>query len=232
MTNEFIRNYDDNDDTGYLLEVDIDYPKNLHESHRDLPFLAIKKTKLLTTLEDKENYVAHISALKQALNHDLVFRKVHRVISFKQEAWLKPYIDKNTELRKNAKNDFEKYFFKLMNNSVFGKTMENVRNRTDVKLVVTEERRKKLVSEPNYHTCKQFPESLMAIEMRKTELLMDKPIAVRQAILDISKTLMYEFYDDYLKPMYQDRVNLCYMDTDSFILQIQTDDFLKILIQM
>ena len=119
-----------------------------------------------------------------------------------------------------------------MNNSVFGKTMENVRNRTDVKLVVTEERRKKLVSEPNYHTCKQFSESLMAIEMRKTELLMDKPIAVRQAILDISKTLMYEFYDDYLKPMYQDRVNLCYMDTDSFILQIQTDDFLKILIQM
>ena len=93
-------------------------------------------------------------------------------------------------------------------------------------------KKKKLVSEPNYHTCKQFPESLMAIEMRKTELLMDKPIAVRQAILDISKTLMYEFYDDYLKPMYQDRVNLCYMDTDSFILQIQTDDFLTILMQM
>ena len=193
FASEFIRNYDENDGTGYLLEVDIDYPKNLRESHRDLPFLAIKKIKLLTALEDKENYVVHISALKQALNHDLVFKRVHRVISFKQEAWLKPYIDKNTELRKNAKNDFEKDFFKLMNNSVFGKTMENVRSRRDVKLVVAEERRKQLVSEPNYHSCKQFSESLMAIKMRKTEVLTDKPIAVGQAILDISKTLMYEF---------------------------------------
>ena len=112
-----------------------------------------------------------------------------------------------------------------MNNAVFGKTMENVRNRRDVKLVVTEERRKKLVSEPNYDSCKQFSENLMATEMRKTEVLMDKPIAVGQAILDISKTLMYEFWYDYLKPKYQDNIKLCYMDTDSFILQIQTDDF-------
>ena len=133
----------------------------------------------------------------------------------------------NTELRKVAKNDFEKDFFKLMNNSVFGKTMENVRNRRDLKSVVTEERRKKLVSEPNYDSCKQFSESLMAIEMRKTEVLMDKPIAVGQAILDISKTLMNEFHYDYLKPKYQDRAKLCYIDTDSFILHIQTNDFFK-----
>ena len=114
-----------------------------------------------------------------------------------------------------------------MNNAVFGKTMENVRNRRDVKLVVTEERRKKLVSEPNYSSCKQFSENLMAIEMRKTEVLMDKPIAVGQAILDISKTLMHEFWYDYLKPMYQDNVKLCYMDTASFILQVQTESFYK-----
>ena len=114
-----------------------------------------------------------------------------------------------------------------MNNAVFGKTMENVRNRRDVKLVVTEERRKKLISEPNYSSCKQFSENLMAIEMRKTEVLMDKPIAVGQAILDISKTLMHEFWYDYLKRKYQDNIKLCYMDTDSFILQIQTDDFFK-----
>ena len=107
-----------------------------------------------------------------------------------------------------------------MINSVFGKTMENVRNRRDVKLVVTEERRKKSVSETNYDSCKQFSEKSMAIEMRKTELLMDKPITVRQAILDISKTLMFEFFYDYLKPKYQDKMRLCYMDTDSFILQI------------
>ena len=114
-----------------------------------------------------------------------------------------------------------------MKNAVFGKTMENVRNRRVVKLVVKEERRKKLVSEPNYDSCKQFSDSLMAIEMRKTEVFMDKPIAVEQAILDISKTLMYEFWYDYLKPKYQDNIKLCYMDTDSFILQIQADDFFK-----
>ena len=114
-----------------------------------------------------------------------------------------------------------------MKNAVFGKTMENVRNRRVVKLVVKEERRKKLVSQPNYDSCKQFSDSLMAIEMRKTEVFMDKPIAVEQAILDISKTLMYEFWYDYLKPKYQDNIKLCYMDTDSFILQIQADDFFK-----
>ena len=114
-----------------------------------------------------------------------------------------------------------------MNHVVFGKTMENVRNRRVVKLVVTEERRKKLVSEPIYDSCEQFSDSLMAIEMRKTEVLMDKLIAVGQAMLDISKTLMYKFWYDYLKPKYQDKVKLCYMDTDSFILQILTDDFFK-----
>ena len=114
-----------------------------------------------------------------------------------------------------------------MNNAVFRKTMKNVRNRKVVKLVVKEERRKKLFSEPNYDSCKQFSDSLMTIEMRKTEVSMDKPIAVGQAILDISKTLMYEFWYDYLKPKYQDNIKLCYMDTDSFILQIQADDFFK-----
>ena len=112
-----------------------------------------------------------------------------------------------------------------MNNSVFGKMMENVRGHRDVKLIVNERRRKKLTSEPNYDSCKRFPNDLMAIEMRKTEVLMDKPIAVGQAILDISKTLMYEFWYDYLKPKYQDKVKLCYMDTDGFFIYVETDDF-------
>ena len=154
FTSEFIKNYNEDSDTGYLLEVDIEYPKKWHEKHRDLPFLPIKKDKLPTTLEDKERYVVHIQTLKQALLHGLKLKKVHRVISFRQKEWLKPYIDKNTELRKNAKNEFEKDFFKLMNNAVFGKTMENIRNRRDVKLVTTGERRKKLVSQPNYDSCK------------------------------------------------------------------------------
>ena len=150
---------------------------------------------------------------------------MHKVIKFRQEAWLKTYIGKNTQLRTNAKNEFEKDFFKLMNNSVFRKTMENVRGHRDVKLIATEQRRKKLTSEPNYDSCKQFTNDLMAIEMRKTEVLMDKPIAVGQAILDISKTLMYEFWYDYLKSKYQDQLKLCYMDTDGFFIYIETDDF-------
>ena len=178
-------------------------------------------------IEDKENYVIHISALKQAIDHELILKKVHRVIEFRQEAWLKPYIDMNTKLRTEAKNDFEKDFFKLMTNSVFGKTMENVRNHRDIKLVTTNERRNKLVSEPNYHTTKYFSENLLAIEIRKTKILMNKPGYLGQAILDISKTLMYEFWYDYIKPKYNEKAKLCYMDTDSFIIHIFTEEFYK-----
>ena len=115
------------------------------------------------------------------------------VIQFNQEAWVKLYIDMNTKLRKEAKSEFEKDFFKLMNNSVFGKTMENVGKHTDIKLVATEEKRIKLVSEPNYHTTKHFSKNLLAIEMKKTKVKMNKPVYLGMSILDISKTLMYEF---------------------------------------
>ena len=144
---------------------------------------------------------------------------------------MKLYIDVNTDLRKQAKTDFEKDSFKLMNNSVFGKTMENVRNHRDIKLIVTNGRRKKLVSEPNFHTSKQFSEELMAIEMRKTKVTMNKPVYLGQAILDISKTLMYEFWYDYLKPKYDDKVKICYMDTDSLIIHVKTEDFYKDVVQ-
>ena len=224
-TSEFIKNYNENSNLRYLFELDIEYPQHLHEIHSHLPFLSEKKEKLLATLNDKENCVVHICALKPALTRRLTLKKIHRVIKFRQEGWLKPYIDKNTKLRKEAKNEFEKNFFKLMNNAVFGKMMENVRNHREVKLIVSEVRRKKLASEPNYHSCKVFSEDLMAIEMRKTSVFMDKPIPAGQAILDISKTLMYKLWYDYLKPQYQDKVKLCYMDTDSFIFQIETEDF-------
>ena len=131
----------------------------------------------------------------------------------------------NTELRKNAKNDFEKNFFKLMNNAVFGKMIENVTKRRAIKLVVAEQRRKKLVSEPNYKSCVAFSEHLLATEMRKTQIYMDKPIMVGQATLDKSKELMYHFYYDYLIPKYKQNVKLMYMDTDSFVLEIEADDF-------
>ena len=174
-TEEKIKGYDDNSNTGAILKVDIEYPKELHNLHKDLPFLwerrrLDKTSKLITTLDDKNEYVVHISALKQALNHGLILKKVHKIVEFKQRAWMKPYTDKNTKLRSESKNDFEKDYFKLMNNSAYGKTMENVRKHRDIKLVATISERKKLVSEPNYQTCKQFSEDLMAIEMKKTKI--------------------------------------------------------------
>ena len=173
----FIKNYDENSDKGYFLEVDVEYPKNLFNKvalnlHSDLPFLSernkiLKCGKLVSNIYDKENFVVHIRALKQELNHGLILKKVHRIIQLNQEAWLKPYIDMNTKLRTEAKNDFEKDFFKLVNNAVFGKAMENIRKHRDIKLVTTDKRRNKLASEPNYHTTIYSSENLMAIEMKK-----------------------------------------------------------------
>ena len=178
---DFMKKYDENNNTGYFLEVDIDYPKELFNFHKDLPFLPERKKvekveKVICSIEDKEKYVIHIRALKQALNHGLKLKEVYRIIQFKQKVWLKPYIDVNTELRKKAQNEFEKDFFKLMNNSVFGKTVENVRNHRDAKLVTSDKRRKRLVSEPNYHSHKSFSEHLMAIEMKKIRVKMVKPL--------------------------------------------------------
>ena len=144
---EFIRNYNEGSDKGYILEVDVKYPRKLHDLHSDLPFspkrMKIDKCKkLVCNLRNKKKYVVHIRSLKQALNHGLKLKKVHRIIEFNQEAWLKTYIDMNTELRKIAKNDFKKDFFKLMNNAVFGKTMENVRKHKNIKLVTTDKKKK------------------------------------------------------------------------------------------
>ena len=186
-----------------------------------------KCKKLVCYLRNKKKYVLHIRSLKQALNHGLKLKKVHRIIEFNQEAWLKPYIDMNTELRKIAKNDFEKDFFKLMNNAVFGKTMENVRKHRNIKLVTTDKKRNKLVSEPNYHAINLISENLSIIEMRRTKVKMNKPIYLGLSILEISKLLMYEFWYDYMKPKYDDNVKLCFMDTDSFIMNIKTEDFYK-----
>ena len=144
---DFIKNYDENGNTGYFLEVDIDYPKELFDLHKDLPFLPeIKKVnklkKLICGIEGKKKYVIHIRTLKQSLNNDLRLKKVRRIIQFKQKSWLKEYIDMNTELRKNAKNEFEKTLFKLLNNSVFGRTMKNLRNHRDIKLVKEQKKKK------------------------------------------------------------------------------------------
>ena len=210
--------------------MDVKYPKKFHELHSDLPFFSErmevnKCKKLVCNLFNKKKYVVHINELKQALNHGLKLKKIHRIIKFNQKEWLKPYIDMNTKLRKALKNDFEKDLFKLMYNSVFGKTMENIRKHRDIKLVTTDKKRSKFVSEPNYHTINLISEDLSIIEMKKNKVKMNKPIYLGLSILEISKTLMYEFWYDYMKLKYNDKVKLCYMDTDSFIMNIKTKDF-------
>ena len=188
-----------------------------------------KVEKLVANLHDKTECVKHIRNLKQTLNHGLVLKNVYRMIKFNQNACLKPYIDMNTYLRKKAKNNFEKDFFKLMNNAVFGKIMENVRKHRDIILVTTERRWSYLVSEPNYDTIKFFTEHLLAIEMKETEILMNKPVYLGFPILELSKILMYRLWYDYLKPKYGKKAKLCYTDTDSFIVYIKTDDVYKVI---
>ena len=146
-----------------------------------------KCKKLVCNLCNKKKYVVHIKSVKQALNHGLKLKKVHRIIEFNQEAWLKPYIDMNTELRKVAKDDFEKYLFKLMNNAVYGKTMDNIRKHRGIKLVATNKKRSKLVSEPNYHTMNYISEDLSIIEIKRKKVKMNKRIHLGLSILDISK---------------------------------------------
>ena len=170
--------------------------------------------KLVASLHDKTEYFIHIRNLKQALNHELILKNVYRVIKFNLKAWLKPDIDMNTKLRQKEKNNFEKDFFKLMNNSVFGKTMKNVRKHRNIKLVTTERTRNYLVSEPNYYITKFFAENLSAIEMKKTQKLMNKPVYLGLSILDLSKTVMDEFWYDYVKPKYGENTN--------FVIWIQT----------
>lgn len=244
---KFILNLRDSSKYGYIFEVDLHYPKKLHNLHNDFPFCAERRTlpqqafnilnekagkfqKLLLTLCDKEKYVIHYRMLKLALRHGLELKKVHRILRFKQSVWLKPYIDLNTELRKKAQNKFETDFYKLLNNAIFGKTMENVRSRVDVKLVSKWHGRcgaRMLVARPNFKRFTIFDEELVAIELKKTHVLMDKPIAVGMSILDISKITMYSFLYDSLKPQYGERVRLAYTDTDSFIFNVETHDFYK-----
>ena len=185
----------------YLLEVDVAHPKELHDYHNDLPLICGRMTingaeKLVPNLYYKKHYVIHIRALEQALKHGLVLERIHRAIEFRQSAWMKEYIDFNTKLRTEAKNGFEKDFYKLMNNAVFGNTMKNIRKHRDIKLVNNEEAYLKAVMKPNFKSGTLFGPSLMGCETGKVKVVMNKPVYLGQAILDLSKIAMYEFHYD------------------------------------
>ena len=219
--------------TPCILEVDLEYPENLHDLHNDYPFCPERVEckngvkKLIPNLRNKTKYIIHYKNLIQCLKAGLKLKKIHRGIKFIESEWMKPYIEMNTNLRTKAKNNFEKDFFKLMNNSVFGKTMENIRNRVNVKLVNTEEKFKKLSAKPNYKGCKIFNENLISVHMKKTSLTMNKPVYLGMCILDLSKTIMYDFHYNYIKPKYGAKAKLLFTDTDSFMYETETEDFYK-----
>ena len=215
-----------------ILEVDLTYPEKLHDLHNDYPLaperlIVNKVEKLIPNLNDKKKYVIHHETLKLYLSLGLKLTKIHRGITFTESAWLKPYIDLNTNLRAKAQNDFEKDFFKLMNNSVFGKTMENIRNRVDIRLVTRESQAKRLTCKPNYQHHTIFSKNLAAVHMKKVSLKFDKPIYLGMSILDLSKTLMYDFHYNYIKPKYGENAKLLFTDTDSLAYEIQTEDFYR-----
>ena len=241
--------YNDESEKGLVLEVDLEYPEELHDLHNDYPLAAekIKVTedmlspycreiaekfgvkvglveKLVPTLSNKERYVLHYRNLQLYMSLGLKLTKIHRALQFDQSPWLKPYIDFNTKKRAEAKNSFEKDFFKLMNNSVFGKTMENLRKRQDIKLVTDKEKLAKWASRPSFISRKIFNEDLVAVHKMKTTLTLNRPAYVGMCILDLSKTLMYNFHYNYIKSQYGDKARLLFTDTDSLTYEIEADD--------
>ena len=203
---------------GCILEVDLEYPKELHNLHNDYPLVperivVNKVEKLIPNLWDKNKYVLHHQNLKQYL--EMGMNLTMNLIKI------------NTKLRTEASSEFEKDFFKLMNNSVVGKTMENIRNRVDIRLRTDEISAEKFVSKPNYERTTIFSENLVAVHMKKTELIFNKPVYLGMSILDISKTLQYDFHYNFIKKMYGPKAKLLMTDTDSLMYEIQTEDFFE-----
>jgi hypothetical protein len=251
---EKILKIEDDDLTGYIFEVDLEYPNELHDSHSDYPLApeqikgeyspyikkiieenkikSIQTEKLIPNLYNKKNYVVHYRNLKLYLQLGMKLTKIHRVLSFNQSKWLAPYIRKNTNMRKNAMNKFEKDFYKLMVNAIFGKTCENVRKRINLKLITDKNKAMRYSAKPNFKNMTIFNENLIAIDMYKTTVKFDRPIIIGFCILDLSKVLMYDFHYNTMRKMYNDNVKLLFTDTDSLCYEIKTndlyDDLLKI----
>ena len=237
----------DNDATGYILEVDMEMPLEFHEKFKYFPLAPESMTvtddmlspkakewkeklnlgttqvkKLIASLLDKTKYVIHYATLKLYMQLGMEVTKIHRIISFDQRDYMRSYIEKNSMYRMMATNDFEKDYYKLMNNSVFGKTMENLRKRVNIDLVNTEEKLIKLVASPSYHGYKMFDEDLIAVERKKVKLLLHRPMYIGFCILDISKGFMYSFYYNILYPKFERGMKLLFTDTDSLCIQVQT----------
>ena len=245
---ELLQARSEDDARGAYYEVDLEYPRELHDKFSDYPPAPrvghvmsndlspwargiagerYASTKLLLDYAKRERYVCDYRALQRYVKLGLVVTKVHRILEFEQSAWMKPYIEKNTDFRRDARNDFEKDFYKLLNNSVFGKTMEDVRKRTDIQLVRPDteaERLRKMIAKPSFDGRKIIDADLVAVQRRRQCVLLNKPVYVGVGVLDVSKTLMLDYWYNHIKPTYGDRARMLYTDTDSFVIEFQTPD--------
>ena len=256
---ERIMNITDEDERGYIFEVDLEYPKDIHDKHNLYPLCPERKRvktewlskyqneiksklkinddhvdKLITDLTNKNNYILHYKNLQLCIQLGMKLNKIHKCLSYKSEAWLKDYITSNSMLRQKAKADkdaFKTNIYKIKNNSVFGKQMENVRNRVDIKLMkdngLTDDKNDqylKLISQPRYKKRTIINENLVAVHRHKKAIKLDKPIINGMIILDLSKYLMYDFYYNVLQKRYGDKIKLLMTDTDSLVVEIETED--------
>ena len=253
---EFVMNIGDDADYGAILEVDLHYPLELHESHTDYPLAPENRMvetaelsplthhiiahnqlnytpspKLCGTLEHKTHYKVYYRNLKQYLQLGMKLTAVHKVMRFRQVAWMKSFIMHNVEKRAVCQNEFQKDLYKLQNNAVFGKTMENVRKRCKYNLIMGQqpkdlEQFQKRVQSPFYKNSVLIAHntSLLGISSQVSRLTFNKPITVGFVILDLSKTLMFEFHYNVVKKRYGNRVKLCMTDTDSLVERIRIED--------
>ena len=243
---------------GYIVECDLEYPAEIHDSHNEYPLapqrlsievrmlsdkqVEIKRhyertrtkdnIKLIPNLMSKPKYVTHYFNLKYYLEHGLRLTKVHRVVRFQQSRWMAPYIQKNSDMRKEARNAFEKDLFKLMNNAIYGKTCENIKKRTSIRLLSDIQKANQLVEKPHCLNFEIFSEGLVGVEMRKIRAKIDKPFYVGFAVLELSKLKMAQFHYDVIKARYGDKAHLLFTDTDSLMYHIETPDIYKDMLEM
>lgn len=234
----------DDADYGYILEVDLAYPDSLHDLHSDLPFAPEKlippggkTSKLIANLYNKYNYVIHYVHLKECIKHGLILLKIHRILSFRQDNFLQKYIDLNTRLRQASTTSFQKDFFKLLNNAIFGKTIENKRKQVDVKLVTNWNEHcnktnkhlgaEKLITRPNLKSITVFNENFIAIQLNREKICLDRPIYIGFTVLEYAKQHLYNFHYDFMKRKYGENIKLCYTDTDSLLYLVHTEDIYR-----
>ena len=249
---EDILNTPDDSDFGYFIEIDLKYPDNIKQKTKNFPFAPMNKkinpdsfsdymkeikpdnyiqsSKLICDWSDKKNYLIHYRMLKFYIRHGMIVDKVHNIIIFKQSNWLEKYINFNTQKRNKAKNDFEKDFYKLLNNAFYGKTMENVRNRLKIKFIKKDDYKEIInhQSKLTFNGIHKSYENCDSYTFKQNEVLIDKPIDLGFAVLELSKLHMYEAYYDILQPYFgQENIHLHYIDTDSFILSVNTKDIIE-----